>query len=38
MNDWLGGPNPEGAQRATQAMLEMRKIDLAKMEAAYLGK
>ena len=37
MMNWLGGSDPEGAQRATQAMLEMRKIDLAKMEAAYHG-
>ncbi len=35
MGQYLGGPNPEGAKRATQAMLEMRKIDLAKMKAAY---
>ena len=38
MNQFLGGPNGEGAQRATQAMLGMRKIDLAAMEEAYLGK
>jgi hypothetical protein len=37
MNDWLGGSDSEGAQRATQAMLGMRKIDLAAMEAAYLS-
>ena len=36
MND-LGGSDPEGAQRATQAMLEMTKIDLAKMKKAYEG-
>jgi len=35
MNTYLGGPDPEGAQRATQAMLKMRKIDLAEMERAY---
>jgi hypothetical protein len=27
----------EGAQRATKAMLEMKKIDLAAMKKAYLG-
>jgi predicted 3-demethylubiquinone-9 3-methyltransferase (glyoxalase superfamily) len=37
MNTYLGGPDPEGAQRATQAMLKMRKIDLAEMERAYSG-
>jgi len=30
-----GGPDPEGAKRATNAMLEMKKIDLAAMKAAY---
>ena len=35
MNTYLGGPDPEGAQRATQAMLKMKKIDLAEMERAY---
>ena len=30
----LGDPDPERAQRATQAMLGMRKIDIAAMEAA----
>jgi predicted 3-demethylubiquinone-9 3-methyltransferase (glyoxalase superfamily) len=38
MGNYLGGPDPEGAQRATQAMLGMRKIDLAAMENAYLGR
>ena len=38
MMQWLGGSDPEGAQRATQAMLGMRKINLAQMEAAYLAK
>ncbi len=37
MGRYLGGSDPEGAQRATQAMLQMRKIDLATMEKAYLG-
>ena len=38
MGQFLGGPDAAGAQRATQAMLGMRKIDLAAMENAYLGK
>ena len=37
MNQYLGGSDPEGAQRATQAMLGMKKIDLAAMRNAYLG-
>ena len=35
MMKFLAGPDPEGAARATEAMMEMRKIDLAAMEAAY---
>lgn len=38
MNSYLGGPDAAGAQRATQAMLSMRKIDLAAMKSAYEGK
>ena len=38
MNHYLGGSDPAGAQRATQAMLGMRKIDLAAMKSAYEGK
>ena len=38
MNHYLGGPDSEGAQRATEAMLGMRKIDLAAMKSAYEGK
>ena len=37
MNQYLGGPDAAGSQRATQAMLGMRKIDLAAMKAAYLA-
>ena len=37
MGQYLGGSDHEGSQRATNAMLEMRKIDLAVMRAAYLG-
>ena len=35
MMNYLGGSDPEGAQRATQAMLKMKKIDLALMKSAY---
>lgn len=35
MMNYLGGPDPEGAQRATQAMLGMKKIVLAEMKKAY---
>ena len=38
MMNYLGGPDAEGSQRATKAMLEMKKIDLAAMKNAYLGK
>ncbi len=37
MGNYLGGSDPEGAQRATQAMLQMKKIDLDAMNKAYLG-
>jgi predicted 3-demethylubiquinone-9 3-methyltransferase (glyoxalase superfamily) len=37
MMGFLSGEDAEGSARATKAMLEMRKIDLAKLEAAYLG-
>lgn len=33
----LGGPDPEGAQRAMQAMLGMRKLDIAALQSAYEG-
>ena len=35
LNDLLGGPDPAAAQRAMQAMLKMKKLDLAKMRQAY---
>jgi len=38
MGEYLGGPDAEGRLRATQAMLEMKKIDLAAMKKAYEGK
>ena len=33
----VNGPDPEGAARAMKAMLEMTKIDVAKLEEAYDG-
>ncbi len=33
----VGGPDPDGAARATAAMLGMGKIDIAALEAAYRG-
>ena len=33
----IGGPDPAGAGRAMQAMLKMRKIDIAALEKAYQG-
>ena len=38
MMNFLGGSDGQGAQRATQAMLGMNKINLAELEKAYLGK
>ncbi|CAN2212544.1 PhnB-like [Candidatus Nanopelagicaceae bacterium] len=35
MGKYLGGSDSAGAQRATQVMLQMKKIDLAAMEKAY---
>ncbi|MCL2536319.1 MAG: VOC family protein, partial [Nocardiaceae bacterium] len=37
MGSYLGGPDADGAQRATQAMLEMRKLDIGVIRAAYEG-
>lgn len=37
MMKYLGGSDAEGAQRATQAMLKMKKIDLDQMKKAYEG-
>jgi predicted 3-demethylubiquinone-9 3-methyltransferase (glyoxalase superfamily) len=33
----LAGPDPEGSQRAMQAMLGMRKLDIAQLQKAYDG-
>ncbi len=35
MEQYIGGPDPAGAQAATQAMLTMNKIDLEEMRQAY---
>jgi predicted 3-demethylubiquinone-9 3-methyltransferase (glyoxalase superfamily) len=35
MGIYLGGSDADGSQRATQAMLGMKKIDLAAMKSAY---
>ncbi|RYF30249.1 MAG: VOC family protein, partial [Cytophagaceae bacterium] len=33
----IGGPDRAGANRAMQAMLQMRKIDVAALQKAYAG-
>jgi len=33
----IAGPDPEGSQRAMQAMLAMRKLDIAELQKAYDG-
>lgn len=38
MNQYLGGPDPAGAKRATEAMLGMKKINLEEMKNAYYGR
>ena len=37
MGQYLGGPDAEGRQRATQAMLEMKKLDIGALKKAYEG-
>ena len=37
MLKYLNGENKEGSERATKAMLAMKKIDLAALRRAYLG-
>jgi predicted 3-demethylubiquinone-9 3-methyltransferase (glyoxalase superfamily) len=38
MAELFGGPDKEGAERAMKAMLEMKKLDITKLQAAYDGK
>jgi predicted 3-demethylubiquinone-9 3-methyltransferase (glyoxalase superfamily) len=33
----IAGPDPQGSQRAMQAMLGMRKLDIAELQKAYDG-
>ncbi|MFC9516751.1 VOC family protein [Nocardiaceae bacterium NPDC056970] len=35
LGSYIGGPDPAGAQRATQAMLQMRKLDIDVIRVAY---
>jgi len=37
LHETVGGPDREGAQRAMQAMLQMRKLDVAELQKAYAG-
>jgi len=37
MMKYLGGSDPAGSQRATKAMISMKKINLEEMRLAYLG-
>jgi hypothetical protein len=37
MSRYLNGPDKPGAARAMQAMMKMRKINLADIEKAYAG-
>lgn len=37
MNDYIGGPDPEGAARAMQAMMNMVKLDIEALRLAYEG-
>jgi predicted 3-demethylubiquinone-9 3-methyltransferase (glyoxalase superfamily) len=37
MQQYLGGPDPDGARRAMQAMLEMEKLVIADLRKAYEG-
>jgi predicted 3-demethylubiquinone-9 3-methyltransferase (glyoxalase superfamily) len=37
MSKWMNDTNKEGSDRAMQAMLQMKKIDIATLEKAYQG-
>jgi predicted 3-demethylubiquinone-9 3-methyltransferase (glyoxalase superfamily) len=37
LNEWIGGPDEAGRNRAMQAMLAMVKFDVAALQAAYEG-
>lgn len=37
LTEYLGGADPDGATRAMQAMLQMTKLDVAKLRDAYEG-
>jgi len=37
MGAYLGGPDPEGAAPAVAAMLQMTRLDVAGLRAAYEG-
>ena len=37
MSEFLGGPDPQKSQRAFQAMMGMKKIEIAKLKRAYDG-
>jgi predicted 3-demethylubiquinone-9 3-methyltransferase (glyoxalase superfamily) len=37
LNEYLQGPDPEGARRAMEAMLQMQKLDVEKLREAYEG-
>lgn len=38
LGKYLNGPDAEGSARATQAMLKMKKLDVAELKKAYEGK
>jgi predicted 3-demethylubiquinone-9 3-methyltransferase (glyoxalase superfamily) len=37
IGEWVGSPDSEKSQRAMKAMLQMKKIDIAKLKQAYDG-